>query len=681
MSALWIDLETYSTVPINHGTYKYAENAEVMLVAWALGDGPVQVHDCTAQHDLPFALMGAICDPGVTVIAHNSMFDRNVLRYARGITVPIPRWRDTMVQAFAHSLPGSLAALCDVLGVPHDKAKDKDGRRLVLKFCKPFHGKRRTRETDPEDWAKFVDYARLDIEAMREVEKRLPKWNWREYELALWHLDQRINDRGMAVDRELAEAAILAVHDVKRENAWRAQEITEGDVMNTTRRDSLLRHILEVYGVSLPDLTGPTVERRLKDVDLPAEVRELLQIRTESSTTSTAKFQALLNATSRDGRLRGALQFNGASRTGRWAGRSFQPQNMTRPTMPADAIEVGIEALKAGVADLYGPVMQIASNAIRGCIVAPPGRKIVAADLSNIEGRTLAWLAGEEWKLSAFRAFDAGRGADLYRLTYARSFGVDVDTVSKDQRQVGKVQELALGYQGGVGAFLTFSEVYGIDLEALAANKRDFPPRLVREAHDFFAWTQREKRPTYGLSEDAFVVCEMLKRAWREAHPMTVAFWSDLENAARCAITSPGVLMHVGELRVQRDGAWLRIRLPSGRCLCYPAPAIEPDGRISYMGMHQYTKQWQRLYTYGGKLAENVTQAVARDVLCHGMKLADDHGFPVILTVHDEIVCEVLDEGAPCVDSLVHWMTRVPEWAHGLPLAASGFEAQRYGKE
>jgi DNA polymerase len=524
---------------------------------------------------------------------------------------------------------------------------------------------------------------------MRAVAKKLPAWNYADAELALWHLDQRINDRGVRMDVELAEAAIGAVEAAQKALAKRTQQLTDNQVQAATQRDALLAHLLVEYGVNLPDLQQSTLERRIGDADLPWALRELLAIRLQASTTSTAKYRTLARGVSKDGRLRGTLQFNGASRTGRWAGRLFQPQNLPRPTLKQDVIEGGIEALKAGCADLYTDnVMELTSSAIRGCIVVPAGRKLVVADLSNIEGRVLAWLAGEAWKLRAFADYDAGTGHDLYAIAYAKSFGVTPESVMEDkkrggnQRQVGKVQELALGYEGGVGAFLTFAAVYGIDLEAMGEQALDaIPADILAEARDALAWTKRTRRSTFGLSDRAWLVCESFKRSWRAAHPAVSSMWRELGDTVRQAIQRPGVTLKCRMFKVRRDGSWLRIGLPSGRALCYPSPAIDDHNRISYMGVHQYTRKWQRLVTYGGKLAENVTQAVARDVLASSMPAIEAAGYDLVLTVHDEVISEAPDAPEFNADHLAGLMSTNPPWSTGLPLAAAGFEAYRYRKD
>ncbi|KAG0289428.1 hypothetical protein BGZ96_007002 [Linnemannia gamsii] len=517
---------------------------------------------------------------------------------------------------------------------------------------------------------------------MRVVDKNLPDWNYRAAELALWHLDQCINDRGFWIDTALARAAIGAVEREQKLLAKRTQEMTEGEVQAATQRDALLRYLLKAYNIELPDLQKSTLERRINDPELPLELRELLTIRLQASSTSTSKYKALIKSISSDHRLRGALQFNGANRTGRWSGRLFQPQNLPRPTLSNAAIEIGIEAIKADCADLiFDNVMELTSSAIRGCILAPEDRKLVIADLSNIEGRVLAWLAGEEWKIEAFYEFDAGIGRDLYKLAFAKSFGVKPENVTDENRQVGKVQELALGYEGGVGAFLTFSAAYGIDLEAMGEQAIDsIPNNIMAEAHKALAWTKLNKRPTFGLSDRAWLVCDSFKRSWRYAHPKTTSFWKGLEEAARSAILCPGVAFTCRRLMLQRDGAWLRIRLPSGRYLCYPSPQVGEDEKISYMGIDQYSRKWSRLHTYGGKFAENVTQAVSRDILSTNMQAIDDAGYLIVLSVHDELITETPDTEEFNADHLVAMMSKNPVWAPGLPLAAKGFETYRYKK-
>lgn len=686
MQKLWLDLETFSEIPIKNGIHVYAEGVEIMLFAWAIDEGPVNVHDLTADYNLPTRLLTALSDESVLIYAHNSHFDRTVLRHAHPRLAPdVTRWRDTMVQALAHGLPGALGALCEVLGVPQDKAKDKEGKSLIQLFCKPRPKnsklRRATSKTHPEEWRRFVAYAGLDIEAMREVYKRLPKWNYQGTELALWHRDQQINDRGVCMDVQLAQAAIEAVDLEQKRLAKRTQVMTDGEVQAATQRDAMLKHIVESYGVELPDMQRSTLERRMADPDFPSAVKELLAIRLQASTTSTSKYKSLMKGVSSDGRLRGTLQFCGASRTGRWAGRLFQPQNLPRPSLEQEQIDEGIEALKAGCADLlFDNIMELTSSALRGCIMAPEGKKLVVSDLSNIEGRKLAWLAGEQWKLDAFREYDEGTGHDLYKLAYARAFNISPDDVDKYQRQIGKVMELGLGFGGGVAAFLTFALVYGLDLDELAnAALPNIPRDVIREAKSWYDESVKRKS-TYGLSERVFIACDSLKRLWRRAHPATCDFWYELERTVRAAIATPQKTLYCGYLKIRRDGAWLRIQLPSGRALCYPSPSIE-KGNITYQGINSYSRKWQRLKTYGGKLVENVTQAAARDVLAGNMPLIEDAGYSIVLTVHDEVICEAPDTDDFNDEALSALLSTNPEWAPDIPLNAGGFEAYHYRKD
>ena len=682
---LWWDLETFCETPITDGAHKYAEKAEVLLFAWAVDDGPVRCWDATSGSAFPAALGQAIVDAD-EYWGHNSGgFDRTILKHARP---NIYDWmvghkhRDTMVQALCHGLPGSLSALCEIFRLDSDVAKDKRGRQLIFKFCKlrPKNEKvrRHTRETHPAEWAEFIEYAKSDITSMRILHQKMPKWNYpnNTAELVLWQLDQRINNEGVYVDLNLAEKAIEAVDREQASLAGRTHEATDGVVSSATQRDKLLEFILAEHGVALPDMRADTLERRLADASLPDGVRELIGLRLMASTSSVSKYRRVIRSTSADGYLRGLIQFSGAGRTGRDAGRLFQPQNLMRPTLDGEVIEEGIEAIKAGCADLITDnVMELCANAMRGVIIAPPGKKLVIADLSNIEGRVLAWLAGEEWKLQAFRDFDAGKGPDLYLASYARTFGVSIEQA---KRQVGKVLELAMGFGGGVGSFITFAAVYNLDLEQMTSGL-DLPPDVVAEADNFWNWSIDTKRSTYGLSKEVFIACDSLKRLWRRAHPKIVQMWAGDEAAFRGAVCNEGEEFVSGRCTFVRKGNWLRAILPSGRSIPYPAPRVE--AKMSYIGMNQYSRKWQRITTYGGKITENRTQAVARDVFKSSYPAILEAGYEIKLPVHDENICYAPDGALYGPKHLSQLMAVVPPWASGLPLAAAGFEAYRYRKD
>lgn len=655
MSTLWLDTETFSDIPIKHGAHKYAERAEVLLVALADDADPVQVWDVQDRPGWCTELQAKI-DRAERVVIHNSAFDRTVLRHL-GVNIPVEKIDDTMVTALAHSLPASLGQLCDVLGVPQDKSKDKAGRRYIQLFTKPcpknWKIRRATRETHPDEWQGFVEYARLDVDAMRNVHGRLPCWNSTHGERHLWRLDQRVNDRGVAIDLDLAQSAIRAFQRASGALAARASALTDGLVSSTTQRQRFIDYLRDVRGFEAEDLTKGTVEALLKEVDLDPKVRELLEIRQQAAATSPAKYKVLIEATSRDGRLRGTIQFCGAARTGRDAGRIFQPQNLPRSPdwFDGDVQEATIDAFKHDCEDiLYDNVSERCAFAVRGALLASTGMKLVIADLSNIEGRVLAWLAGEEWKIEAFKAYDRGEGPDLYKVTAGRILKKDPYAVTKTERQnQGKVPELAGGYGGGLGAY------------------------------------RKMGGETFNAMDDDAIM--EIVQAWRAAHPATKRLWYDVEGAVRCAVRAPGESFDVrGLLRVDTatgpdDVQYVRIRLPSGRYLCYRSMHINEDGQLVYEGINQYTRKWELLETYYGKLVENIVQAVARDVFMTGMREAEAAGYAVVLRVHDELVCEVPDDPAFTHEALSAMMAHNPSWSAGLPLSAAGFEAYRYRKE
>ena len=694
---LWLDLETFSEYEIKHGMHNYTDQAEIMLIAFAVDDEPAMCIDNTRELDWGYEgrrFLEAV-NSAQEIWAHNSAFDRNVLRKKMpGYDWSIKRWRDTQIQAYEHSLPGGLDKLCEALGIAEDKAKLKDGRSLVHLFCKPRPKnsklRRATRGTHPAQWAQFKLYAKQDVEAMREAHKRMPKWNYpnNRNEVDYSHLDQKINDRGFAVDTDLVAGALRRVAEEKESLKWQTAAATNGALNSTTERDKTLQYLLEAHGVMLPDMKADTLERRIADPELPEAVKELLRIRLQATTTSTSKYAALNRAVSPDGRCRGTIQFCGAKRTGRAAGRTFQPQNLpSRGILEPEETELGIAIIKDDMPMpkfLFPNTMHLLSSAVRGVLIASEGHRLCASDLSNIEGRLGAWFADEDWKLEAFKAYDAGTGHDLYNIAYAESFGVDVESVTKPQRQIGKVMELFLQYEGGVGAFLTGAITYGFDIEKLAKDIYDTLPAAERdESISYYSFLIKKNRSTFGLSKQGFVTCDTLKRLWRNANPQIAQLWGLLAQAVRKAIKNKGTWYPAGtKLHARCDGSWLRVRLPSGRYLCYPSVKLEgQDEKISYMGDNPYTRQWCRLHTYGGKLLENICQATGREILYAGMVKAEEEGFVNLISVHDELVTESpLVEKFLTADKLSEIMAEELSWTKGLPLAAAGFESFRYKK-
>ena len=368
------------------------------------------------------------------------------------------------------------------------------------------------------------------------------------------------------------------------------------------------------------------------------------------------------------------------------SGRGMQLQNLARPTVSQDEIDFATKVLKQrdGTFEcFYDDPSVILPNLLRGEIIAPAGKKLIVADYSNVEGRVLAWLAGEEWKLQAFRDFDAGHGHDLYKLAYARAFGVKPEDVTKPQRQIGKVLELALGYGGGAPAFARFAKAYGIDLSDMAEYVKSTAPRAVwLEAVDGYPYFV-EKNRTGGLEREPFIACDVLKRLWRKSNPKIVQFWANAGNAVQKTIVSRESV-RVGYVAFARTESFLVIRLPSGRLLCYPSPKTNPGvgkDSFTYMGVNQFSRKWEKIESYGAKNVENITQAVACDLLSEGLLRMDAAGYKTVLTIHDEAITEAPDTDEYTFKKMEHLMSTLPDWAPGLPLVAAGYEAYRYRKD
>ena len=695
MITAFMDIETYSPAPISCGTHKYAEKAELLLWGYAIGERPAQVWDKASGAPMPEDLQKTLQmarEGKALLIWHNGMmFDTVVLEklgYLRG--VPLRAHWDTMVQAYQHGLPGSLADLGQVLGLSEDEAKDKDGARLVNKFCKPAPNnhkvERYTQANAPADWERFKNYCKQDVEALRNIFNRLPRFNCSQPERLAQEVDALINRRGFRIDLQLAQAAM----NLDVENKARLRQITvektAGEVTAATQRDRLRDYIARNYGVNFEDLRKSSMERALENGDLPEPVAELLRLRLATAKTSATKYKKTVDATSSDGRLRGCLQFRGAMRTGRFAGRIFQPQNMARPAYKEAGVALGIESLKDGSASwLYeGEEAQLLSSCLRGLVIAAPGKLFVVNDWSNVEGRGLAWLAGESWKLQAFRDFDAGHGHDLYKMTYGKTFGIDPDDVTKPQRQMGKVLELALGYGGGAGALVTFALGFGMDLDKLADDIYGaVDPEFVKASQESYDWFVKQGM-TRGLSKRVFVALDAVKRAWRAANPNIVSFWSNLGRAVSSVLAGEHQLARTNRLAVSKSGHWLLIELPSGRKLSYAQARTEQAGMDSftYLGVNQKTRKWERLESYSSKCVENVVQGMCCDLLTQSLVRLEAMGIPPVMHVHDEIVCEVpACKADQSYLDMVDVMTKPGALYKGLPLAVDGFIGDRYKKK
>lgn len=649
----FLDVETRSVVDLRKtGAYVYAEDptTDVIVACYAFG-AKGEIRTWLRGQPMPADLREHV-EAGGTLVAHNAEFERalwrGVLAPRYGWTLPrLEQWVCTAALANAMALPRSLEGVGAALGLKVQK--DMQGNALMLRMCRP-----RSIEADgtiiwwedEERMSRLAAYCAKDVEVTQLVYPRLRPLT--PIERDVWLLDARINDRGVYIDRTTVEAAKRVVAGAEVALLGELRTLTAGEV-STAKQVEKLRTWLAANGLELPSLEKAEVEAALAKGPHPPAVQRALEIRKELSKSSTGKLDAMLARRCRDGRARGNLMYHGAT-TGRWAGVGIQMQNLPRGSI--DNAESCLTAIATGdyrvVEMIWDSPLSAVSSALRSMITGGPGRDLIAADFSNIEGRVLAWLAGEAWKLDAFRDFDAGTGPDLYKLAYSRSFNVPVANVSKNDRQVGKVMELALGYQGGVGAFQSMARIYGVEVADAKADE--------------------------------------LKRAWRGAHPATVSFWYALEDAARNAVLHPKQIFTAGRIGFAAGGGFLWMKLPSGRLLGYPRPSVKtveskfgPKEVVHFWGVDTFTRDWSEQTTYGGKLAENATQAVARDVMAEALLRVERAGFPVILSVHDEAVSEV-PAGTGDVAAYEAAMTTLPTWASGLPVAAEGWTGKRYRK-
>lgn len=983
---LWLDRETFSELDLKVvGTYHYADDAEDLLISYAIDDAPATVWDCTAE-PIPTELHIGMTNAAV-VWAHNAQFDKAVHNGPAQWHLPpiaLARWQCSMSLALSHALPASLSELCAVLDVPENLSKLDEGKKLIRLFCmlQPETRKvrRATRLTHPQEWERFKAYAVNDIEAMRECVRRMPRWNWDNTAVAEWHCDQRINERGFYADRELTQAGIRAAVAEKLRIGTRFRELTEGVVDRPSQRAQFMAFLNERFGLNLDNTRGDTFQQELKDPTLDTRCAELMRLSIASNKTSTAKYAALDPAIQADQRFRGGLQFAGAGRTRRWAGRMFQAQNLPSRGLPdADQVDLYIDMLKVNSHDLYfTDLMRFGAAALRGIVTAPPGKKLVVADLANIEGRMLSWVSDETWKLKAFRAYDEGTGPDLYNITATSIIGGDPWKVEKKNRNVfGKVPDLAClgadtlvltgrglvpivlvkdtdvlwdgvvwvmheglqdhgvrsvvnvdgitatpdhlintqgiwrqaqelatnestlrlaletgsesyalsglnmgraaaserclcnvlavpnsirclkrtcekenqpgvtsapsekaltpantiggtqtrartrrtgadcltecpqqligagtqqtrhtqttgaevseytpsgcktennscgtcclcpdgitpsskwieptqtkgmnpetcglsparktettsekyktskpkssgsenvydllnagprhrflvksasgwllvhnsGYQGGVAGYQTFAKAYGVRMaDHWETIQKMIAPGFVAKAWENLQTFGRSTQQSLEISEVEWVASETCKLAWRARHPATVKFWYALQDAAKNAINAFGSVHKAGRyIRVKcvnnQGQRWMLVKLPNGRYITYFDPRLI-DGSITYMGESaeegKTTRQWIRVFTHGGKMTGNVCQTLARDVLMPALQMAEDKGYPPVLSVHDEVICEVPDTPQYNTQGLIDIMARELPWSKGLPLAAAGFECYRYRKE
>ena len=691
---LHIDFETKSTVDLRKtGVYVYAESptTDIWCMAWAIGENPIQLWE--PGDPIPPEVVEHI-KSGKIITAHNAAFERiiwkHILTPRYGFPEPdLTQWRCTMAMAYAMALPGSLGSLAEALKSPIKK--DDAGARLMMQMAKP-------RGLDPLIWWDLPDkkerlfaYCVQDVEAEREVEKRLLPLSAKEQ--SLWVLDQKINDRGVNVDTKLCRSAITIVDDLKADLDRQMAKVTDHDVTGCTNRNQFVTWLRKF----VPDAEAVNKEalaELLARDDLPEQARQAIELRREGAKAATSKIDALLNGRSADSRAKGLLQYH-ATATGRWGGRRFQPQNLLRPPEDQD-FEVLCAALRTGDAKLikllYDAPLTAVGHAVRNLVDCASGRKLVTADFSNIEGRVAAWYAGENWKCDAFRAYDAGTGPDLYKVAYSRAFGISIGQVTKLLRQIGKVMELSLQYQGGHGAFVAMAANYGVKPDDLVA--------IVKATTDpgFWEKTLARFRPQngFGMKPETWAALRILIDGWRSAHPNIKQSWADLEDAAKSALEFPGDVFSVGAVKFKKSGSFLFMRLPSGRALCFPYPKIKAKKMpwtedvqgvekdvykpsLCYMGVDSFSNQWGEQFAYGGQLFNYVVQGTARDIMAEAMHRVEAAGYPIVLTVHDEIVAEP-KIGHGGIEEFKKIMSGVPVWATGCPISCDGWEGGRYRK-
>lgn len=654
MRTLSIDLETYSSEDIHKaGLYRYVQSPdfEILLFAYQYDDDPVQIVDLKQGEAIPCQVILDLKNPDVKKSAFNAAFEYYCL--SRYFETPLPQWHCTMVHAWYCGYGGGLEAVGRAMNFPEDERKMAEGKALIRYFCRPCAPTKRNGgrvrnlpEHAPEKWDIFKEYCIRDVEVERRICKALEPYPVPDQEHRLWVIDQEINMGGVALDMELVEGALQVNSRAAAELEAQARDITGLDNPNSVAQ--LKQWIQENSGLEIESLNKQTIAEVLEADGADTDVRKLLKIRQELSKTSVKKYDAMKAAVCRDGRVRGLLQFYGGQRTGRWAGRLVQVQNLPRNYIESlDAArelvkEQKTEALKI----IYGNVPDTLSQLIRTAFVPAAGCRFAVADFSAIEARVLAWLAGEEWRLEVFRTH--GR---IYEASASAMFGVPVERIRKGNpeyalRAKGKIAELALGYQGAAGALVQMGAL------RMGLSEEDLPDIVNR---------------------------------WRASNRRIQDFWYAVErHVADCIEYGTSSSLPCG-VSFFRDAERMMIQLPSGRRLSYVQPRLVPDGmnrkRIYYMGIGQKSHKWELIPTYGGKLTENIVQAVARDCLANALVTLWEHGYRICFHIHDEVVLEIPAGGNQSLEEAIRLMCRIPPWAQGLPLNADGFVGNYYKKE
>ncbi len=649
MSILAIDIETYSSVDLTKaGVYAYTEREdfEILLLAYAFEDEPVEIIDFKLGDRVPKQFLEALTNPNILKTAFNANFERVCISKFFNLSMEENQWSCTAVDAMRLGLPASLEGVSTVLRL--EEGKLKEGKDLIKLFTLPRKGdssaevyERNLPEDNIKQWLRFREYCKRDVEVERSIRKILERYPMTSEEKRLWNLDQRINDRGIRVHEELLHKALKCARSYEDELLRQASILT--GLKNPKSCLQMKTWLFQKEEIKVQSLSKAQVEELLETVDNP-EVKKALELKKKLSKTSIKKYEAMERCKSQDGRIRGLLKFYGASRTGRWSGRMVQVQNLPQNKLHDSdlARNLLLQEDYTSLETIYGSVTEVLSQLIRTAFIPSKDCRFIISDFSAIEARVIAWLAGERWRQEVFSSH-----GKIYEASASQMFNVPLESIQKDSplRQKGKIAELALGYQGSTGA-----------LKAMGAEKMGVKETELKD----------------------------LVSNWRRTNPAIVKLWYDIERAALTSIRDKTTVAFHHGIEFYYRGAMFFVRLPSGRALAYARPRIEIDTVfnkqiINYEGTNQVTKQWGRLKTYGGKLTENIVQAIARDCLGQAMLELEEKGYATSIHVHDEVVLDV-PYGFGSVKEVEKIMTKEIHWAPGLKLAVEAFEGSYYCK-
>lgn len=689
MTRVHLDFETYSEADIKTvGGVKYVEDptTEILCLAYKVDDGPTKLIDLPTLQIVDEAntvgadvsnewseLESLASNDKALFVAHNAAFEqdvwRHLMRYLAMPPIPIERWVCTMAKALAHGLPGSLDGVSKALHL--EARKDLDGKKIMLQCSKPRKVTktnkelRYTPENSPEMFFKLYEYCKQDVEVEYQVDKCLRDLSPREK--LIWNMDQRINQEGVLIDIPVIQKAIQFIEIQKADDLMDFSMATGGELESPGQTKALLPW-LNAQGLDLRNLQKATLEAVIESGTLPPDLQDVLELRSSATKSSLAKYYKMMEMES-DGKLRAMLRYHGAH-TGRWTGSGVQLQNLVRPMVD---IPNTIENLIAMDFEMfrwtYGNVNMALSSIVRGAIVPPRGYRFLIADFSQIESRVLAWLVGAFRKLQVFRD-----RVDVYCYNAERIYGYPVTPDMKAERQTGKVSELALGYQGGIGAYVKMASQSRVDLMKVFGPIWDSASQEEKD-NAMFSDLLYRKKTEYPARKEVALVSDVIKQRWRAANPEIVKFWADLEITSIEAVKTK-VPVKCGRVTWFVHDRFLYCKLPSGRCMAYPYPEVKRDGKgkekLSYVGSKG------KEYVYGGKLAENITQAVSRDLLADAM-LRVEQNYPICLHVHDEMISQ-MPIGSGSLEEFYQLMSMLEPWAEGIPIDVSGSEGFRYGK-